>query len=90
MCLPFGLWIRSSLPETVQRREDDAVATKTAGAPLRVVRDNARILVLGLLILASGTIVTYVTQYMTTYAEKTLEVPPTLASPRPWSAMRWA
>jgi MHS family citrate/tricarballylate:H+ symporter-like MFS transporter len=34
---------------------------------------------LGLLILASGTIITYVTQYMTTYAENTLHVATDLA-----------
>jgi MFS family permease len=34
---------------------------------------------LGLVILASGTIITYVTQYMTTYAQNTLHVDPTLA-----------
>src|SRR6202007_983137 len=38
-----------------------------------------RLIVLSLLILASGTISTYVTEYMTTYAENTLHVPTTLA-----------
>jgi MFS family permease len=36
-------------------------------------------MILGLLILASGTIMTYVTQYMTTYAENTLHVATNLA-----------
>ena len=36
-------------------------------------------MILGLLILASGTIITYVTQYMTTYAENTLHVATDLA-----------
>ncbi len=43
------------------------------------VSSNARLLALGLIIVASGTIITYVTQYMTTYAETTLRVAPSLA-----------
>jgi len=77
-CLPFGLWLRSSLPETIHLREDDA-APAPSDRSVGVVRANARVLVLGLLILASGTIITYVTQYMTTYAEATLRVAPDLA-----------
>jgi len=38
-----------------------------------------RVMILGLLILASGTIITYVTQYMTTYADSTLHVATDLA-----------
>ena len=37
------------------------------------------IIILGLLVLASGTIITYVSQYMTTYAENTLHVATDLA-----------
>jgi MFS family permease len=44
-----------------------------------VLRANARIMILGLLILASGTIITYVTDYMTTYAQDTLHVATSLA-----------
>ena len=47
--------------------------------PLGAIRANVRIIILGLLILASGTIITYVTQYMTTYAENTLHVATDLA-----------
>jgi MFS transporter, MHS family, citrate/tricarballylate:H+ symporter len=72
--LPFGLWLRSSLPETLHRREVD-----TAQESASVIRDNSRIIVLGLLILASGAIITYVTDYMTTYAENTLHVAAGLA-----------
>jgi MFS transporter, MHS family, citrate/tricarballylate:H+ symporter len=79
VCLPFGLWMRSGLPETVHNAETDAISALSAGAPIGVIRANARIIVLGLLILASGTINTYVTQYMTTYAENTLHVAADLA-----------
>jgi MFS transporter, MHS family, citrate/tricarballylate:H+ symporter len=79
VCLPFGLWMRSGLPETVQNAETDAISALSAGESIGVMRANARIIVLGLLILASGTINTYVTQYMTTYAENTLHVAADLA-----------
>src|SRR6201999_2885186 len=55
------------------------VALPTADKPLGAVRANLRIIILGLLILASGTIITYVTQYMTTYAANTLHVAADLA-----------
>lgn len=77
VCLPFGLWMRSSLPETVQ--VTDKVVAKSGERPLHIVRANGRIVILGLLILASGTIITYVTQYMTTYAQNTLHVATDLA-----------
>jgi MHS family citrate/tricarballylate:H+ symporter-like MFS transporter len=79
VCLPFGLWMRRRLPETIHLPETDAAVSHDAGRHQGVVRANARILLLGLLILASGTIITYVTQYMTTYAETTLRVAADLA-----------
>ena len=77
-CLPFGLYLRSSLPETVDLAAA-ANSAKEAGRRFTVIRDNARLIVLGLLILAAGTITTYVGQYMTTYAEHTLHVATGLA-----------
>jgi MFS transporter, MHS family, citrate/tricarballylate:H+ symporter len=79
VCLPFGLWLRSGLPETIHLQEVDANPAPTADKPLGVVRANLRIIILGLMVLASGTIITYVTQYMTTYAENTLHVATGLA-----------
>ncbi len=75
--LPFGLWLRSRLPETLHVPE--AGSARTSGGRLRIASANARVLILGLLILASGTIITYVTNYMTTYAEDTLHVAADLA-----------
>jgi MHS family citrate/tricarballylate:H+ symporter-like MFS transporter len=68
--------LRATLPETVDLSK---VASNKSGKRLSIMRDNARIIVLGLFILASGTIATYVTQYMTTYAENTLHVATDLA-----------
>ncbi len=79
LTLPFGLWMRSGLPETLHLAETGTVVAQTAGHSLGAIRANARVLILGLLILASGTTVTYVTQYMTTYAQNTLHVAADLA-----------
>ena len=76
-CLPFGLYLRARLPETVDLSESAVKQAK--GKRFRIIRDNARIILLALFILASGTISTYVTQYMTTYAENTLHVATDLA-----------
>jgi MFS family permease len=77
VCLPFGLWLRSRLPETIHLPEAGAAAAEAR--PAGLLRAHARLLVLGLAILASGTIITYVTDYMTTYAEDTLHVATDLA-----------
>jgi predicted MFS family arabinose efflux permease len=77
--LPFGLWIRTGLPETLHRRETGTVMVQAVGNSFGPIRANARVMILGLLILASGTIITYVTEYMTTYAENTLHVATDLA-----------
>ena len=91
VCLPFGLWMRRGLPETLHLPEtgqETRQASETPSpesaikAPIKApsaVRAHLRLLILGLLVLASGTIITYVTQYMTTYAENTLHVRPGLA-----------
>jgi MFS transporter, MHS family, citrate/tricarballylate:H+ symporter len=75
--LPFGLWMRRTLPETIARR-GEGVSDDHEGH-LAAARRHAGVIALALMILASGTIATYVTQYMTTYAQNTLHVAPTLA-----------
>lgn len=71
--VPFGLWIRRSLPETLHHKETHA-AKSAATTRLGMARDSSRIIVLGLVILAYGTISTYITNYMTTYAQDTLHM----------------
>ena len=69
-----------TLPETIHLQAEAGAAAKAAPAIVSsAIRATAGIIVLGLLILASGTISTYVTQYMTTYAENTLHVATDLA-----------
>ncbi|HEY7844147.1 MAG TPA: MFS transporter [Bradyrhizobium sp.] len=76
VCLPFGLWMRSSLPETIP--QGDAGAGERS-SHLALARRYIGVIVLALMILASGTIETYVTQYMTTYAQNTLHMASSLA-----------
>ena len=77
-CLPFGLWMRKTLPETIPQDRDDAAAGE-ASNHFTLARGHARLIALAVMILAGGTISTYVTQYMTTYAQNTLHVASTLA-----------
>ena len=76
-CLPFGLWMRRTLPETIPQGEHGAAAERTSH--LALARRHSRVIGLAVMILASGTIATYVTQYMTTYAQNTLHVAAPLA-----------
>lgn len=76
--LPFGLWIRRNLPETLHAPEA-AARVSTARTGLGVARENVRIIVLALLVLAAGTIGTYVFNYLTTFAQGTLHMTPSVA-----------
>jgi MFS family permease len=65
--VPFGLMMRRNLPETFHAKEK--------GARERVpLRPYLSLIVLGLLLLANGTIATYTNDYMTTYAIATLHM----------------
>ena len=77
--LPFGLWLRRSLPETLHAPEPAANAPAVHRSRLGLVHDNRRILALALLVLATGTIGSYVFSYMTTFAQHTLHISPTIA-----------
>ena len=65
LVLPFGLIIRRTMPETMERPTESNSVLKLA-VPRAAGR--VRVVVLGLLMLASATICTYVLNYMTTYA----------------------
>jgi MFS family permease len=68
LIVPFGLVIRRSLPETFERRAGDANETRAE------VRSYLRVAALGLVMLASGTIATYILDYLTTFAIATLHM----------------
>jgi MHS family citrate/tricarballylate:H+ symporter-like MFS transporter len=66
--VPFALWIRSTLPETLHKaREPDEVRDLD-------FRGYAKVLVLGFLMIGAGTIATYVFQYIATFGQNTLRL----------------
>ena len=67
--VPFGLYIRRGLDETLKARAAD----ESDAAPAHI-RPYMRVAVLGLLMLLAGTVSTYVLNYMTTYASATLHM----------------
>jgi len=69
LIVPFGLLIRRSLPETYEGQ----LRSQSEPAPTGV-RPHLRIAALGAAMLASGTIATYVMDYMTTFATVTLHM----------------
>jgi MFS family permease len=71
--LPFGLWIRRGVAETLHA-EEPAGPVSTAGTGRGVIRENSRIIGLALVVLASGTISTYIFDYITTFAQNTLHM----------------
>lgn len=65
--VPFGLWIRRGLPETLHVSADKA-------PEVVAMRPYVTVTALGLIVLASGTISAYLRNYMTTYAIATLHM----------------
>lgn len=78
LTLPFGLYMRSKMPETLHLSEGTHTPLQT-GRTAELLRGSMRPVVLGLIILASATIFTYVTNYMTTFAETVLHMSNTVA-----------
>jgi len=76
-CLPFGLWMRRRLPETLLQGGSEKPVERSNHVAL--ARRHLHIIVLAMMVLASGTIATYVQQYMTTFVQNTLHVAPSLA-----------
>ena len=74
--VPFGLWIRRGLPETLHVVEDARGANSKAATRLGAVREHWRMIGLALVVCGYGTIGTYVRQYMTTFAQSTLHMAP--------------
>ena len=77
--LPVGLWIRRSLPETIHAPEPHAIARHRGVGVLNAVHANWRILLLAFVVLASGTIGTYIGNYLITFTQNTLHMPPRIA-----------
>ena len=73
LTVPFGLMLRRTLPETLDAPETHPPAVDEPG------RSSARIVALSVMVLAGGTISTYVLNYMTTFAQRSLHLGPTVA-----------
>ncbi|MGH6876135.1 MAG: MFS transporter [Rhizomicrobium sp.] len=75
--VPFGLWLRSHLPETIHASEallPACLHEAASGSRLHLARRHWRIMVLGLVVLGTGTIASYVAIYAVTYAQDTLHL----------------
>ncbi len=64
--VPFALWIRNSLPETLHKREEPDELGDVG------VRAYLKVIVLGFLMIGSGTIGTYFLNFMATYGQNSL------------------
>ena len=62
---PVGLYIRSQLPETLDKSEAHESGTAVLW---ELLRNHSRAVVLGIFIICGGTVSTYVFNFMTTYA----------------------
>jgi MFS family permease len=63
--VPFGLYVRRNLPETLDEEPDDA--------PVRLA-PYLRVALFGLMMILTGTVCNYALEYMTTYAINTLHM----------------
>jgi MFS family permease len=74
LIVPFGLWMRARLPESLP-----AAAAPAALPFTRSIRPHLRVMVLGLIVVSSLTIGGYTTNYMGTYSMTTLHMSSTIA-----------
>jgi MFS family permease len=72
--VPFGLWLRSTLPETLHDPDGGAVATATPQPRLAQARAHWRVFAIAVAVLAAGTISSYTMNYIVTYAQATLHM----------------
>ncbi len=71
--VPFGLWLRIRLPETLDADEHRPPQAATRHEARLTSRDW-RVIVLGLIVLGAATIGEYVSDYTVTYAQHTLHL----------------
>jgi MFS family permease len=72
--VPFGFWLRTNIPETLHSPEISAVGPVSNSSRLGLARAHKRVFVLGLIVLAAGTIGTYISAYVVTFAQATLHM----------------
>ena len=74
VAIPFGLWLRTNLPETIHTPEPVTTPAVLESRAHQAYK-HWRIMSLGLVVLASGTIANYIFSYIVTYAQDTLHIP---------------
>jgi MHS family citrate/tricarballylate:H+ symporter-like MFS transporter len=73
--VPFGLWLRSSLPETLHTAAAvPAAAVGQVDSRIALARRHWRVFACGLGYMASATIGTYIFTYIVTYAQATMHL----------------
>jgi MFS family permease len=72
--VPFGLWLRTHLPETLHAPEESPAARIIAPSRWVQASTHWRVIVLGLIVLAGGTIGNYTFNYIVTYSQATLHM----------------
>jgi len=76
--VPFGLWLRMGLPETLHAPEPQTTVAQSSDQQpdtrLDLARRHWRIFVVGLTYLSSGTIATYIFTYIVTYAQSSIHL----------------
>jgi len=77
LTVPFGLWLRTSLPETLHAHEHPTPGshlppTHTSSGRLDLALRNWRLMMLAVIVLGAGTIGNYIAIYTVTYAQDTL------------------
>jgi MFS transporter, MHS family, citrate/tricarballylate:H+ symporter len=78
LSLPFGLFLIRTVPETLHLADDAAPRTGSK-SDWQLWLEHRRVILIGLVVLAAATIHTYVTNYMTTYAQTVLNLGSTAA-----------
>jgi MFS transporter, MHS family, citrate/tricarballylate:H+ symporter len=72
--VPLGLWLRTNLPETLHEPELAVPAPVLKESRLRQAYAYRRVMILGLVVLASSSITFYLFAYIVTYAQTTLHM----------------
>ncbi len=74
VAVPFGLWLRTNLPETLHAPEPVIAPPVVRPSRFAQACTHWRVILLGLVVLASGTISSYIFTYIVTYAQATLHM----------------
>jgi MFS family permease len=74
VAIPFGLWLRSHLPETLHEAKQASTAVAEPPESLELARRHWRVMALGLIVIGSSAVGAYVFTYFVTYAQATLHL----------------